>query len=116
MARENREDVQALLQKIDVLLVPSRQDPLPTVVIEAGLSGVPVLGSRVGGMKEMLEEGKNGYFAESGLEYGEKVAALLAPGAWERASRNARDSALALYDIRVLADQLVAHYEAVKNA
>lgn len=38
---------------MDLLLVPSRFDPLPTVVLEASLEGVPVIGTDKDGIPEM---------------------------------------------------------------
>lgn len=49
----SREQVMALYREMDLLLVPSRYDPLPTVVLEAYLSGTPVLGTKKDGMLEM---------------------------------------------------------------
>jgi glycosyltransferase involved in cell wall biosynthesis len=47
-------------RRSDLVCVPSLSDPLPTVVLESLLSGVPVLGSNVGGIPYMVETGKNG--------------------------------------------------------
>ena len=41
---------------IDVLIVPSLQDNFPSVVIEALVSGVPVIGSSIGGIPEVLND------------------------------------------------------------
>lgn len=50
------------LASIDLLICPSSDfDPFPTVVLEAAQAGVPVLGARVGGIPEMIEEGKTGW-------------------------------------------------------
>ena len=50
------------MASIDLLICPSSDfDPFPTVVLEAGQAGVPVLGPRVGGIPEMIEEGKTGW-------------------------------------------------------
>ena len=43
------------LHQIDVLAVPSLHDNLPSVVLEALAVGVPVVGTSVGGIAEMLE-------------------------------------------------------------
>jgi glycosyltransferase involved in cell wall biosynthesis len=43
-----------------VLVVPSRGDSMPYVVIEAGAAGVPMLASRVGGIPEIFGAGHPG--------------------------------------------------------
>lgn len=48
-----REKVFAQYGTMDILLVPSRFDPLPTVVLEASLEGVPVMGTNKDGIPEM---------------------------------------------------------------
>jgi glycosyltransferase involved in cell wall biosynthesis len=51
-----------LLARIDVLVVPSLwNDPLPTVIFEAYSHGVPVIGSRRGGIPELIDDGKTGF-------------------------------------------------------
>ena len=51
-----------LLARIDVLIVPSLcNDPLPTVIFEAYSHGVPVIGSRRGGIPELIDDGKTGF-------------------------------------------------------
>lgn len=42
---------------IDLLLVPSRADNSPNVIHEAKTFGIPILGSNVGGITELLQEG-----------------------------------------------------------
>ena len=48
-----REQVFSKYKMMDLLLVPSRFDPLPTVVLEASLEGVPVIGTDKDGIPEM---------------------------------------------------------------
>lgn len=51
----------AFFQEIDFLVVPSRwNDTLPTVILEAFARGIPVVGSRRGGIPELVVDGKNG--------------------------------------------------------
>jgi len=55
VGRLNREQMPAFLSELDVLVAPSLwPENLPIVVLEAQAFGVPVLGSRVGGIAEML--------------------------------------------------------------
>src|SRR5262249_46259534 len=43
-----------------LVCVPSRSDPLPTVVLEAMAAGRPVIGTNVGGISFAVEHGKTG--------------------------------------------------------
>src|SRR6266542_3595866 len=52
------------LEKAYALLVPSRFDNFPTVIIEAFSSGVPVIGSNAGGIPEMIKQGVDGFICE----------------------------------------------------
>lgn len=47
----------------DVLVVPSRQDNLPNVVLEALACGAPVVAFEVGGLPDIIEHHKTGYLA-----------------------------------------------------
>lgn len=47
---------------IDILIVPSLwHEPLPRTIFEAYSYGVPVIGSKRGGIPEVIEEGKTGF-------------------------------------------------------
>jgi L-malate glycosyltransferase len=51
-----RDDVPAVLSAVDLLLVPSWQEPFGRAVIEAMAAGVPVVATDVGGPPEILAE------------------------------------------------------------
>jgi glycosyltransferase involved in cell wall biosynthesis len=53
-------DVLAFTPNVDVLVVPSRIDALPRAAIEATVLGTPVIATRVGGIPEILDEGRAG--------------------------------------------------------
>ena len=59
-------DVRDVLSCYDVLVVPSRLDGRPLVVMEALAMGVPVIASRVGGLPEMIEDGVTGFLCTPG--------------------------------------------------
>lgn len=59
------DDIRMALSQIDVLFVPSILDGRPTAIMEANASGVPVVGSPVGGISEMIREGLNGHVCEA---------------------------------------------------
>lgn len=56
----HRADVMEILDATDVLLHPSRVDALPTALLEAMAASVPVVASRVGGIPEIVEDGRTG--------------------------------------------------------
>ena len=47
----------------DVFVSPSLEDNLPNTIMEAMACGVPCVGFKVGGIPEMIDNGKNGYVA-----------------------------------------------------
>lgn len=54
------EDVPAWLQAADVVVVPSRREPLGLAAVEALACGTAVVASAVGGLKEVVRDGENG--------------------------------------------------------
>ena len=59
-------DPAALLAAADVLLLPSRTEGLPGVVIEAAMTGVPAVVTDVGFVREIVEDGVTGHVVGSG--------------------------------------------------
>jgi glycosyltransferase involved in cell wall biosynthesis len=49
-------DMAHAIQSCDVIVVPSLQDNSPSVISESLMCGVPVIGSKVGGITELMEE------------------------------------------------------------
>ncbi|MEJ7685866.1 MAG: glycosyltransferase [Variovorax sp.] len=59
-------DLKPYLRASDLLVLPSRLDGRPNVVMEALASGVAVLASRVGALPEMFEDSRQGYLCAAG--------------------------------------------------
>jgi glycosyltransferase involved in cell wall biosynthesis len=55
-----------LYNAAECLVLPSRREGLPTVVGEAAACGTPVLGTRVGGMSELVVDGATGWLIAPG--------------------------------------------------
>jgi sugar transferase (PEP-CTERM/EpsH1 system associated) len=66
-------DVPALLNAMDVFVLPSLSEGMSNTVLEAMASSLPVVATRVGGNPELVEEERSGWFFEPG-----DVAALAA--------------------------------------
>jgi L-malate glycosyltransferase len=56
-----REDVAQIMRALDVLLLPSWEEPFGRALIEAMAMGVPVVATEVGGPQEIVEDGRQGY-------------------------------------------------------
>lgn len=52
-----RNDVASLLNEVDLLVHPARQEPLGRVLLEAAASGTPIIATNVGGTAEILRDG-----------------------------------------------------------
>jgi glycosyltransferase involved in cell wall biosynthesis len=69
-----REDVPELMRGLDLVLLPSREEPFGRALVEAMALGLPVLATDVGGPAEIIEDGREGYLLPP-----------TEPGAWARA-------------------------------
>lgn len=61
-----RRDVPELLSRAEALVLPSRREGLPLVILEAGACEVPIVASRVGGVPEAVWEGENAILVAPG--------------------------------------------------
>lgn len=61
-----RNDVMNVMHSIDVLLIPSENEPFGRVVIEAMLAGKPVVGTNSGGIPEIVLDEKTGLLYKVG--------------------------------------------------
>ncbi len=61
-----KENARAFIPAFDVFLLPSRTEAFPYVLLEAGVAGVPVVASRVGGIPEVIENYKTGLLYKRG--------------------------------------------------
>lgn len=61
----NRDEIHRLLEEADVLICPSREDPMPTVCAEAMMHGVPCIVSDATGTSAYISDGYNGLVFKS---------------------------------------------------
>ena len=69
------EEIARYMSAADVLLLPSRSEGLPTVLVEAGSLGLPVIASGVGGIPALLGDDRGTILREvSAAAIGEALA------------------------------------------
>jgi teichuronic acid biosynthesis glycosyltransferase TuaC len=109
------EDVARVMAAADVLVLPSYGEGLPTVLVEAGSLGLPVVASRVGGIPSLLAEGRGALLAEvSSAAVAAAVADVIArPEMATAAAGRLREHVEADYDVDRNAARLAAHYAAI---
>lgn len=61
-----RKDVARLLRAADLFLLTSISEGIPLTVIEAMAAGLPVVSTCVGGVAEVVEDGRTGFLAAAG--------------------------------------------------
>ncbi|MEQ8666329.1 MAG: glycosyltransferase [Rhodospirillales bacterium] len=59
-----RDDGASLMAAADIMVCPSRHEPLGNVVLEAWARNVPVISTRSAGPGEMIEDGENGVLVD----------------------------------------------------
>lgn len=61
-----RNDVGNILAGMDIYVQPSLSEGLPVALLEAMSSGIPVIATDVGGVREILEDGRHGVLVAAG--------------------------------------------------
>lgn len=64
LGRLDTPDVASLLMNADVLCLPTRSEGFATTLLEASACGIPCIVPDVGGAKELISDGQNGYILE----------------------------------------------------
>lgn len=112
----NRDQLKGHLREASALALPSLEDNCPMVVLEAMATGVPVVAAKVGGVPELVEEGKTGFFCDplDAASISQAVEKMLTnrAAAREMAAR-AKEQALARFHPKVVAQQHLQIYKEV---
>jgi glycosyltransferase involved in cell wall biosynthesis len=101
-------DIPPHLWASDVFCRPSRSEGLGNSFLEAMVAGIPVIGTRVGGIPDIIDDGRTGLFCEHDPDdIAAKIRMLLdAPSFAEKLSDTAYRTAAAAYDWESIAKQM----------
>jgi len=107
-------DLRERLAGLDVLVQPSRADNLPFSVLEAMAAGLPVIGTRVGGIPELVLDGETGLLVdpERPVALAEALDELAGdPERRQKLGVQGRERALEQFSPEATARRTVALYE-----
>jgi glycosyltransferase involved in cell wall biosynthesis len=104
------EDVPGLLRGADAFVLPSLSEAFPNAAIEAMAAGLPVVASAVGGLLDLIDDGRTGILAPAGdvSAFAAAIAGLVAePARASRLGAAARAEVAARYSF----DRMVRSFE-----
>ena len=107
------QDVATIYSRASFVLFTSRREGLSVAIIEALASGLPVVATQVGGIREQVVPGWNGFIVEPGdvdqmVQLCEQL--ILEPKLLQKMARNARALAFERFDETRMLDQYVRCY------
>jgi glycosyltransferase involved in cell wall biosynthesis len=111
-----QEDVAPYYAAFDALVLPSSNEGTPVSAIEALAAGRPVVATRVGGVPDVVQEGKDGFLVEPGAtdDLADRLAQLARdPQLRERMGKAGRERVLSRYAVDRLVDDVDRLYRAL---
>ena len=110
----HREDTDALLQAMDIFVLPSLSEGIPMALLEAMAASRPIVASRVGGIPEIIEDGVDGYLVEpmDVDNLAERCRRLIeSPDAARKMSEQGRKRVEREFSATAMADRVVSVYK-----
>jgi glycosyltransferase involved in cell wall biosynthesis len=110
-----RADIPRLLAGSDLFVLPSLQDPFPTVIMEAMAAGLPAVGTIVDGIPEIIKAPSTGRLVPPGdpVALQDAIVELLGSGDLQTYREAARRRAREHFSAEVWADRLLNLYARV---
>jgi glycosyltransferase involved in cell wall biosynthesis len=110
------QEIPSFLQKADALILPSYWEGMPTVVLEAMSSGVPVVSTRVGDIPTTIRDGESGILIDRNHQsFCSALQRLLTNKKLStRICRNARELVLKQFSLDKLMNRAANLYAALR--
>jgi len=116
LGRVSQEKLVDLLEGAVALVLPSAQENSPMTIAEAMASGIPVVATRVGGVPEIVEDGKTGFLYKVGGA-NEMIAflkrLLTSPKLAREMGNRGREKALSMFHPTKVGYQTIQAYRAL---
>lgn len=113
----DEDDVWTYLRLASVLVVPSRYESMPNVLLEAMAAGLPVVASETGGIPEAIVQGQTGTLVpteDTGAFADAIVRHLTDPAYAHRLARAAREIVLHRFSVTRMVEQHQTLYESIR--
>jgi len=112
------EDKAAVLMATDIFVLPSYSEGCPVSMLEAMAAGLAVVATSVGGIPDILHDGRNGVLlasADPALIYDALHSLMASPESLMKISETNRDVAWRCYEAETITAEIEAHYNKALN-
>ncbi|NPV26682.1 MAG: glycosyltransferase family 4 protein [Firmicutes bacterium] len=109
----NRHDVNEIIGDFDIFALFSRWEGLPISILEAMMAGKPVVASNVGGIRELIVDGENGYLVDrhAPAQVADLLFTLVAdPSRRMAMGTRGRDRAMTRFTVRRMLEEYASLY------
>lgn len=114
----NRDDVAEILANSQIFLLISNWEGLPLSILEAMRAGLPVIASNVGGVGEVVQNGKTGFLIEKGDKESlkEKITLLIdQPELRKQMGLSGRETYLENFTFERMVNETFTFYQTIIN-
>lgn len=115
LGQREREEIRDLMKRAAVVVVPEQWENMsPLIVIEAMSFSRPVVASNIGGIPELIEDGREGFLAayQDPADFAEKISLLLNDKEMREAiGSNAHRKVKRMLSKEIIANQYIEEYE-----
>ena len=114
MGRHNDDiSLRLVYSSVDAMVIPSRQDNLPNMGVEAQACGIPVIAFNIGGLPDIVEHQKTGYLAEpfNVEDLANGITFILDKSKTKQLANNARERAIKKFSEKRISEDYLKIYE-----